>query len=57
MIDVLTKSMQEEIPQCVPFANDIVLVDETRWGGINVKLEIWRDALKSISFGLSRTKA
>lgn len=56
MIDVLTKSIQEEIFECAYFANDIVLVDEIRWGGSNVKLKIWRDTLKFKSFWISRTK-
>ena len=37
------------------FADDIVLVDETRHG-VNVKLEIWWHALESKGFRLSRTK-
>ena len=37
------------------FVDDIVLVDETRYR-VNVKLEIWRDALESKGFRLSRTK-
>ena len=37
------------------FANNIVLVDETR-SGVNVKIEIWGDALKSEIFLLSKSK-
>jgi len=37
------------------FADDIVLVDETR-AGVNVKLELWRQTLESRDFRLSRTK-
>jgi hypothetical protein len=37
------------------FVDDIVLVDETRYR-VNVKLEIWRDALESKGLQLSRTK-
>jgi len=37
------------------FANDIVLVDETR-AGVNKKLELWRQTLESRGFKLSRTK-
>jgi hypothetical protein len=55
VMDELTKSIQEEAPWCMFFADDIVLVDETRHG-VNVKLEIWRDALESKGFQLSRTK-
>ncbi|KAI8547555.1 hypothetical protein RHMOL_Rhmol07G0205300 [Rhododendron molle] len=37
------------------FANDIVLVDETA-KGVNTKLEIWREALESRGFRISRSK-
>ena len=37
------------------FADDIVLVDETR-SGVNAKLELWRETLESKGFRLSRTK-
>jgi hypothetical protein len=37
------------------FANDVVLVDETR-AGVNGKLELWKDALESKGFRISRTK-
>ncbi|PHT52263.1 Nuclear pore complex protein [Capsicum baccatum] len=37
------------------FANDVVLIDETR-GGVNDKLEVWRQTLESKGFWLSRTK-
>ncbi len=37
--DGLTKLIQEEVPWFMPFANDILLVDEIRCG-VNVKLEI-----------------
>jgi len=37
------------------FANDIILIDETR-AGINAKLKLWRQTLKSLDFRLSRTK-
>ena len=36
------------------FADDIVLVDETR--GVNTKLEIWRKTLESKGFLISRIK-
>jgi len=38
------------------FADDIVLIDETR-EGVNVKLERWRDTLEAKGFRLSRSKA
>ncbi|XP_070028586.1 uncharacterized protein [Nicotiana sylvestris] len=37
------------------FADDIVLIDETR-GAANERLEVWRQALESKGFKLSRTK-
>ncbi|KAG5577315.1 hypothetical protein H5410_057449 [Solanum commersonii] len=37
------------------FADDIVLIDETR-DRVNVRLEVWRQALESKGFRLSRTK-
>jgi hypothetical protein len=37
------------------FANDVVLVDETR-AGVNGKFELWKDALESKCFRISRTK-
>jgi len=36
----LTRAIQAEIPWCILFADDIVLVDETR-AGVNAKLELW----------------
>ena len=53
VMDELTKAIQDEIPWCMLFADDIVLVDETR-AGVNAKLELWRQALESQGFRLSR---
>jgi hypothetical protein len=50
------RSIQDEVPWCMLFVDDIVLVDETR-GGVNIKLEIWRDALESNDFQLSWGKS
>ena len=44
MMDELTKTIQDEIPWCMLFADDIILVDEIR-AGVNAKLEIWRQTL------------
>jgi len=38
------------------FANDIVLIDETR-GRLNERLERWRHSLESRGFRLSRSKS
>jgi len=54
-MDELTRTIQDEIPWCMLFVDDIVLVDETRVG-VNVKLELWRQTLKSRGFRLSRVK-
>ena len=41
VMDELTRAIKDEIPWCMLFADDIVLVDETR-AGVNAKLERWR---------------
>ena len=38
------------------FADDIVLVDETR-AGVNVKLELWRQTLESRGFRLRQKQS
>ena len=38
LLDELTRAIQDEIPWCILFADDIVLVDETR-AGVNAKLD------------------
>jgi hypothetical protein len=38
-MDELTYAIQEVVPWCMLFADDIVLIDETRVG-VNVKLEL-----------------
>ena len=54
-MDELTRAIQDEIPWCMLFADDIVLVDETR-AGVSAKLELWRQTLKSQDFRLGRAK-
>ena len=44
-----------EISWCMLFADDVVLVDESRTG-VNRKLELWRHMLESKGFRLNRTK-
>ncbi|XP_055802220.1 uncharacterized protein LOC129871346 [Solanum dulcamara] len=53
--DQLTRQIQGEVPWCMLFADDIVLIDETH-NGVNDKLEGWRQTLESKGFKLSRTK-
>jgi len=38
-MDELNRAIQDERPWCMFFADDIVLVDETR-AGVNAKLEL-----------------
>jgi hypothetical protein len=46
---------KEIIPWCTLFADDVVLVDDSRTG-VNRKLDLWRITLESKGFKLSRTK-
>ena len=54
-MDEVTRGIQGDIPWCMFFADDVVLVDESR-AGVNRKLELWRQTLESKGFRLSRTK-
>ena len=54
-MDELTKGIQDELPWCMLFADDIVLIDETR-EGVKGKLERWRHTLESRGFRVSRSK-
>jgi hypothetical protein len=38
---IFTKDIQGDIPWCMLFADDVVLIDENRIG-VNQKLELWR---------------
>ncbi|KAK8942392.1 hypothetical protein KSP39_PZI009234 [Platanthera zijinensis] len=55
ILDELTRHIQQTIPWCLFFADDIVLVVETR-EGVNAKLEFWRDTLEKKGFRLSNEK-
>ena len=55
VMDEVTRDIQGEVPWCMLFADDVVLVDESR-AGVNRKLELWRHTLESKGFRLSRTK-
>ena len=55
VLDEVTRDIQGEILWCMLFADDVVLVDESRVG-VNRKLELWRRTLESKRFRLSRTK-
>jgi hypothetical protein len=54
-MDEVTRDIQGSIPWCMLFADDVVLVDNTR-AGVNGKLEFWKDTLESKGFRISRTK-
>ncbi|PVH47896.1 hypothetical protein PAHAL_4G180500 [Panicum hallii] len=54
-MDEVTRDIQGDIPWCMLFADDVVLVDEIR-AGVNMKLELRRHTLESRGFRLSRTK-
>ncbi|GMP75906.1 hypothetical protein CsSME_00032827 [Camellia sinensis var. sinensis] len=55
VMDELTRNIQDDVPWYTHFVDDTVLVNETR-GGVNTKLEIWREALEFKGFLISRTK-
>jgi hypothetical protein len=55
VIDEVARVILGDIPWCMLFANDVVLVDESR-EGVNRKLELWRQTLESKGFRISRTK-
>ena len=55
VMDELTSHLQDNVPWCMLFADDVVLIDESKVG-LNAKLELWRDALESKGFKISRTK-
>ena len=55
VMDEVTRDIQGEIPWCMLFADDVVLIDESRIG-VDRQLELWRHTLESKGFRLSRTK-
>jgi hypothetical protein len=54
-MDEVTRDIQGGIPWYMPFADDVVLVDESRTG-VDQKLELWRRTLEAKCFRLSRSK-
>ncbi|KAL5133996.1 LINE-1 retrotransposable element ORF2 protein [Glycine soja] len=56
ILDVLTEQIQEIAPRCMFFADDIVLLGESR-EELNERLETWRRALETHGFRLSRSKS
>jgi hypothetical protein len=55
VMDEVTKDIQGGIPWCMLFADDVVLVDESRTE-VDQKLELWRRTFEAKGFGLSRSK-
>ena len=55
VMDELTRGIQDEVSWCMLFADDIVLIDESR-EAVNTKLERWRDTIQAKGFRLSRSK-
>ena len=55
VLDVLTEHIQEAALRCMLFANDIVLVGDSKCE-VNVTLERWRQALEIYRFCISRSK-
>ncbi|KAD3338158.1 hypothetical protein E3N88_33679 [Mikania micrantha] len=55
ILDELSKSIQEEVPWCMLFADDIVLVAENE-EDLNARLEEWRLVLESKGLRISRSK-
>jgi hypothetical protein len=55
VMDEVTREIQGGITWCMLFANDVVLVDESRTG-VDQKLELWRRTLEAKSFRFSRSK-
>ncbi|KAH1243240.1 LINE-1 reverse transcriptase [Glycine max] len=56
ILDILTEQIQEIAPRCMLFADDIVLLRESR-EELNERLETWRRALETHGFRLSRSKS
>jgi len=55
VMDELTRGIQDALPWCMLFIDDIVLIDKTRQG-VNNKLERWRHTLEVRGFRVSRSK-
>jgi hypothetical protein len=55
VMDEVTRDIQGGIPWCILFADDMVLVGESRTE-VDQKLELWRWTLEAKSFSFSRSK-
>ncbi|KAL6498241.1 hypothetical protein OROGR_028638 [Orobanche gracilis] len=54
ILDVISRGIQDGVPWCMLFADDIVLVAESK--EVNAKLELWRSTLESQGLSVSRSK-
>lgn len=54
-MDVLTRGIQDDVPWRVFFANDIVIIDETK-AAINEKVEQWKVTLETRGSRVSHSK-
>ncbi|POO76497.1 hypothetical protein C1T30_42845, partial [Bacillus sp. MBGLi97] len=55
VLEVFTEHIQEPVPWCMFFVDDIVLIGESR-EDLNKKLELWREVLEVYGFRISRSK-
>jgi hypothetical protein len=55
VMDEVTRDIQDDIPWCMLFTNDVILVDESKIG-VDQKLELWRRTLEAKGFRLSMSK-
>lgn len=55
VVDEVTKSIQGEVPWCMLFSDNVIFIDESKFG-MNEKLERWRRVLESKGFRISRGK-
>ncbi|XP_071728115.1 secreted RxLR effector protein 78-like [Rutidosis leptorrhynchoides] len=55
ILDELSRGIQENIPWCLIFADDIVLLSESK-DELNRRLEQWREALEQNGLRISRHK-
>ena len=54
VMDEIIESIHEGIPWCMLFADNIVLISETKEGD-NKKLKLWRQTLETRGFRLNRS--
>jgi Reverse transcriptase (RNA-dependent DNA polymerase) len=55
VMDMIINDIQGDITWCMLFADNVVLIDESRIR-VDQKLKLWRQTLESKSFRISRTK-